>query len=66
MVRQLAGEGRTVFISSHLVSEMAQTADHLLVIGRGRIITSGPIWDIIATATDASVLLISPRSGELT
>ena len=33
--RRLAGEGRTVFISSHLMSEMAQTADHLLVIGRG-------------------------------
>jgi ABC-2 type transport system ATP-binding protein len=37
-MKSLAAEGRTVFLSSHLMSEMAQTADHLLVIGRGRII----------------------------
>ena len=40
--RQLASEGRTVFISSHLMSEMSQTADELIVIGRGRIIATGP------------------------
>jgi ABC-type multidrug transport system ATPase subunit len=42
LVRALAAEGRTVFLSSHLMSEMSQTADHLLVIGRGRIIADGP------------------------
>ena len=47
LVRQLAAEGRTVFISSHLMSEMAQTADRLLVIGRGRIIAAGPIQEIV-------------------
>lgn len=65
MVRHLASQGRTVFISSHLMSEMALTADHLLVIGRGRIITAGPIEEIIATATRASVRVLTPRSGEL-
>src|SRR4051794_34683081 len=43
LVRALAAEGRTVFLSSHLMSEMSQTADHLLVIGRGRIIADGPV-----------------------
>lgn len=47
LVRYLAGQGRTVFLSSHLMSEMAQTADHLIVIGRGRVIADAPIHDII-------------------
>lgn len=65
MVRRLAGEGRTVFISSHLMSEMAQTADHLLVIGRGRIITSGPLEDVVATATQATVRVVTPTPSDL-
>ena len=64
-VRRLAAEGRTVFISSHLMSEMAQTADQLLVIGRGRIIAAGPIREIIDAARRATVRVRSPRSGEL-
>ena len=48
LLRQLAAEGRTVFLSSHLMSEMALTADHILVIGRGRIIADAPVADIIA------------------
>ncbi len=59
MVRHLAGEGRTVFISSHLMSEMAQTADHLLVIGRGRIITAGPIDEVIATTAHRAVRVVT-------
>jgi ABC-2 type transport system ATP-binding protein len=47
LVKYLASEGRTVFLSSHLMSEMAVTADHLIVIGRGRIIADAPIKDII-------------------
>ncbi|MFZ3415299.1 ABC transporter ATP-binding protein [Arthrobacter sp. 3Tela_A] len=47
LARGLAAEGRTVFLSSHLMSEMAVTADHLIVIGRGRIIANAPIQDII-------------------
>lgn len=65
MVRYLAGEGRTVFLSSHLMSEMAITADDLIVIGRGRIITSGSVQDIIASSTTGSVRVRSPRAAEL-
>ncbi|MCK6212271.1 ABC transporter ATP-binding protein [Georgenia sp. EYE_87] len=65
LTRQLAAEGRTVFLSSHLMSEMAQTADQLLVIGRGRIITAGLVQDVIDSATGAVVKVRSPQSAEL-
>ena len=42
LLRSLADEGRTVFVSSHLMSEVAQTADHLVVIGRGRLVADVP------------------------
>lgn len=63
--RRLAGEGRTVFISSHLMSEMAQTADHLLVIGRGRILSAGPVNDVIASTTTDRVRVASPQATTL-
>ncbi len=63
--RRLADEGRTVFISSHLMSEMAQTADHLLVIGRGRILTSGPVDEVIAASTTDRVRVASPQASAL-
>ena len=47
LVKYLASEGRTVFLSSHMMSEMAVTADHLIVIGRGKIIADAPIEEII-------------------
>lgn len=47
LAKRLASEGRTVFLSSHLMSEMALTADHLIVIGRGKIIADAPTADII-------------------
>ena len=47
-IRSLAAEGRTVLVSSHLMSEMAQTADHLLVIGRGRMIADMPMSELMA------------------
>jgi ABC-2 type transport system ATP-binding protein len=65
MARYLASEGRTVFISSHLMSEMAITADHLVVIGRGRIITTGSVADVIAATTAATVRVRSPRAADL-
>jgi len=65
LVRTLAAEGRTVFLSSHLMSEMAQTADHLLVIGRGQIIAAGPVQQVIDSVTSATVRVRSPRIGEL-
>jgi ABC-2 type transport system ATP-binding protein len=48
LMRSLAAEGRTVFVSSHLMSEMALTADHLLVIGRGRMLADLPMSELIA------------------
>ncbi|WP_026939893.1 ABC transporter ATP-binding protein [Humibacter albus] len=63
--RYLAAEGRTVFISSHLMSEMAQTADHLIVLGRGRVLADAPIADVIAGATRRTVRVRSPRAPEL-
>ena len=63
--RSLAEQGRTVFISSHLMSEMSMTADHLIVIGRGRILTAGPVADVIASATNDVVRVVSPDAGRL-
>lgn len=48
LLRDLAGEGRTVLLSSHLMSEMAQTADHVIVLGRGKIIADAPIAELLA------------------
>jgi len=50
LVRDLAAAGRTVLVSSHLMSEMQQTADHLIVIGRGELIADAPIQDVLARA----------------
>ncbi|WP_167202820.1 ABC transporter ATP-binding protein [Actinomyces respiraculi] len=63
--RSLAAQGRTVFISSHLMSEMALTADHLIVIGRGRILTSGPVNEVIASATSDVVRVVTPDADRL-
>jgi ABC-2 type transport system ATP-binding protein len=62
--RTLATEGRTVFVSSHLMSEMALTADQLIVIGRGRFITSGSVADLTASAA-GSVLVRSVDNARL-
>jgi ABC-2 type transport system ATP-binding protein len=60
LARQLAGEGRTVFLSSHLMSEMAQTADHIIVLGRGRVIADAPVGDILAGATGGGLRVRTP------
>lgn len=65
LVRELAAEGRTVFLSSHLMSEMALTADQLLVIGRGKIIAAGPVMEVIESVTGSTVRVRSPRLSEL-
>jgi ABC-2 type transport system ATP-binding protein len=65
LVRGLAAEGRTVFLSSHLMSEMAQTADQLLVIGRGHIIAAGPVQQVIDSVSGAAVRVRSPHAGAL-
>lgn len=51
LLRRLAQEGRTVMLSSHLMSEMTQTADHLIVIGRGALLADGPLREVISGAT---------------
>lgn len=63
LARQLAREGRTVFLSSHLMSEMAQTADHLIVLGRGRVIADAPVADIVALAEGTAVRVRTPDAS---
>ena len=63
--RELAADGRTVLVSSHLMSEMAQTADHLVIIGRGRLLADVPTAELIESSARRDVLLRSPRAAEL-
>jgi ABC-2 type transport system ATP-binding protein len=65
LVKYLARQGRTVFLSSHLMSEMALTADHVVVIGRGKIVADGPVDAIVAGATHTTVRVRSPQASEL-
>jgi ABC-2 type transport system ATP-binding protein len=64
-MRALAAEGRTVLVSSHLMSEMSQTADRLVIIGRGRLIADTTTAELIESSTRKDVLVRSPRAGEL-
>ncbi|MFF4194281.1 ABC transporter ATP-binding protein [Nonomuraea sp. NPDC001831] len=64
-MRKLAAEGRTVFVSSHLMSEMAQTADHLIVIGRGRLIADTSVQEFIGRSSQGYVRVRSPRLAEV-
>jgi len=65
LLRSLASEGRTVFVSSHLMSEMALTADHLIVIGRGRLIADASVEEVIAQASATHVKVVSPQAEAL-
>ncbi len=65
LLKGLAAEGRTVFVSSHLMSEMALTADHLIVIGRGRLIADASVTDFLAGASKALVHVRSPQAEQL-
>ena len=65
LMRSLADAGRTVLVSSHLMSEMALTADRVIVLGRGRLIADGAVADVVARATRAEVLVRTPRADEL-
>jgi ABC-2 type transport system ATP-binding protein len=65
LIKQLASEGRTVFVSSHLMSEMALTADHLIVIGRGRLIAASSTQEFIERSSEKSVLVRSPDAARL-
>ncbi|MGN6428214.1 ATP-binding cassette domain-containing protein [uncultured Leifsonia sp.] len=63
--RHLASQGRTIFLSSHLMSEMAQTADHIIVLGRGRILADAPVDQILAGATRNAVRVRTPQVDQL-
>jgi len=65
LMKALAGEGRTVFVSSHLMSEMESTADHLLVIGRGRLIADCGVAEFIKANSQRYVRVRTPRPGAL-
>ena len=65
LLRGLAAEGRTVFVSSHLMSEMSLTADHLIVIGRGRKIADMSTEDFIKQASGGLVLVRTPQAAQL-
>ncbi|MFD6970546.1 ABC transporter ATP-binding protein [Streptomyces sp. NPDC059949] len=60
LMKSLASEGRAVFVSSHLMNEMAVTADHLIVIGRGRLVADCSTQEFIEASTEQSVLVKTP------
>ncbi len=65
LLQRLAAEGRTVFLSSHLMSEMEETADHVIVIGRGRLIADASITEFTGRSAASHVRVVSPQAMEL-
>lgn len=65
MMQRLAAEGRVVLVSSHLLPEMALTASHLVVIGRGRLITEGTTAAFVDSASESSVRVRTPQAQDL-
>ncbi|MDG4800338.1 ATP-binding cassette domain-containing protein [Micromonospora sp. WMMD980] len=65
LLKGLAAEGRTVFVSSHLMSETAQTAEHLIVVGRGRLIADVPLAEFTRRASRHTVRVRSPQATAL-
>jgi ABC-2 type transport system ATP-binding protein len=65
LLRSLASEGRTVFLSSHLMSEMALTADHLIVVGRGRLIADTSVDELMRSGSGGDVLVRSAQGSAL-
>ncbi len=65
LMKQLASEGRTVFVSSHLMNEMAVTADYLIVIGRGKLLAETSTQDFIERSSEKYVLVRSPDAATL-
>jgi ABC-2 type transport system ATP-binding protein len=64
-LRSLAAEGRSIFVSSHLLSEMALMADHLVVIGKGRLIATGPVEDFVSGSRSNAVIVRTPDASTL-
>jgi ABC-2 type transport system ATP-binding protein len=65
LLKSLATEGRTVFVSSHLMSEMALTAEHFVIIGRGRLIADVPAAELATMTQDETVRVRSPHAAQL-
>jgi ABC-2 type transport system ATP-binding protein len=65
LARGLAAEGRTILLSSHLMSEMAQTAEHLIILGRGKVLADAPITEILSKAAGGSVMVRSNDADRL-
>jgi ABC-2 type transport system ATP-binding protein len=65
LLRHLAAEGRTVFLSSHLMSEMQMTADHVILVGRGRLIADTSMQELVRSAGVTRVLVRTPQAAEL-
>jgi ABC-2 type transport system ATP-binding protein len=66
LMKYLASQGKTVLVSSHLMNEMAVTADHLIVIGRGRLLADAPTEDVVARGSGQSVRVRTPAPDRLT
>ncbi|GAA1016740.1 hypothetical protein GCM10009551_105230 [Nocardiopsis tropica] len=64
-MKSLAAQGRTVFVSSHLLAEMALTADDVVIVGRGHLVWNGTMADFIAQNSEHSVRVRSPRERDL-
>jgi ABC-2 type transport system ATP-binding protein len=65
LLKGLASEGRTIFVSSHLMSEMALTAEHVIVVGRGRLIADMSVADLIRNASTNVVVVRTPEAAQL-
>jgi ABC-2 type transport system ATP-binding protein len=65
LLKGLAAEGRTGFLSSHLMSELAQTAEHLIVIGQGRLLADTTVEDFVDSRGDGAVKVVSPDAAAL-
>src|ERR1700676_494788 len=65
LLKALAADGRTVFVSSHLMSEMAQTANRLIVVGRGRLIADTTVEEFVARASGSSIVVRTPEASRL-
>lgn len=65
LLKSFAQEGRTVFLSSHLMSEMELTADHLIVIGKGKILADTSMAEFISRSAQNHVKVVTPDSGKL-
>jgi ABC-2 type transport system ATP-binding protein len=64
-LKSLAAEGRSIFVSSHLLSEMALMADHLVVIGKGRLIATGPVEEFVSSSRGNAVIVRTPDASTL-